>query len=55
MRVDWEKSSRGRRWSVETTGAIDRAVAGLVTVVALVITQLIGLPSELLHLAARVM
>jgi hypothetical protein len=53
MRVDWEKAGETRKWSIETTGAVDRALAGLVTVATLVVAQLTGLSGALLHLATR--
>jgi hypothetical protein len=53
MRVESERSREVRRWSIETTGALDRAIAALVTVIALAIAQLTGLSTVLLNLVMR--
>ena len=49
VRFESERSRDKRRWSFETTGAIDRAVAGLLIVLAMLLAQLIGLPADLLR------
>ena len=55
MRLTSERSNGVHKWSVETTGAVDRALAGLLTVASLAVAQVIGLPGALLHLVVRVL
>ena len=51
MRFESERSGSKRRWSLETTGAIDRALAGLLIVLTTLLAELTGLPAELLRAA----
>ena len=52
MKLSTEKEAGRSRWSFETTGAIDRALAALILVVALLAAHLLGLDADLLRLFA---
>jgi hypothetical protein len=47
MKIHSEKTGQRRRWSFETTGAIDRSIALLIVVLVLVAAQLLGVDAEL--------
>lgn len=51
MRVERERSPGTSRWSIETTGAIDRAIAVLFTAATLGCAHVLGLDADLLRLA----
>lgn len=52
MKLSTEKEAGRSRWSFETTGAIDRALAALILVIALLAAHLLGLDADLLRLFA---
>ncbi len=47
MKIDSEKVGQRRRWSLETTGAIDRSIAMLIVVIVLLVAHLLGLDADL--------
>jgi hypothetical protein len=47
MRIDHERSGSGNRWSVQTSGAIDRALAALLLACGLTVAHVLGLPAAL--------
>jgi hypothetical protein len=52
MKLSTEKEAGRSRWSFETTGAVDRALAALILVVALLVAHLLGLDADLRRLFA---
>ncbi|HEY5196517.1 MAG TPA: hypothetical protein VIJ51_05770 [Solirubrobacteraceae bacterium] len=54
MRIDSEKSPGRRRWSIETSASIDRAVAALLVVAVLGLAQLLGVTAEVLRAIVQV-
>jgi hypothetical protein len=52
MKVQSEKGGHTSKWSLETTGAIDRSVAALIALAVAVIAHVLGIDSDLLHLIA---
>lgn len=43
VRVKAEKTAAGTRWEIETTGAIDRALASLIVAAVVAVLQLSGI------------
>jgi len=53
MKAERERSPGKSRWTVDTTGSIDRAIAVLIIFVVLALAHLTGLDAGLLRLAER--
>jgi hypothetical protein len=53
MKAERERSPGSSRWTVETTGSIDRAIAIVIVFAVLALAHLTGLDAGLLRLAER--
>jgi hypothetical protein len=52
IKLDSEKDDKGKRWSLETTGAVDRAIAMLIGLVAVAGAHILGLDADVAKLLA---
>ncbi len=54
MRLEREQIGRRSSWSIETTGAVDRALAGWIAVSALALGDVIGLDALVADIIGRI-
>jgi hypothetical protein len=50
MKIQSERAGQRRRWSFETTGAIDRSVAMFIVLLVLIVAHLLGVDAEVAKL-----